>query len=349
MTSRTVLVTGANGFLGQVAAAQFSRAGWTTYGLTRKESSFPDLYRNEVIPVLGSAADPSFVKHLPTIDVVVNTTDDYRDAARHFQHVTSLFKTVAATAKERGGNKPLVLFTSGCKDYGMGSRHGDPNLKPHTEEDPINPPQLVAERTKAALSVFDHAEEFDAVVFRPTTFYGRSGSLYSPFFTLAEQAAETPERVLTLATTPNSVLHGTHVDDVASAYVAVAQSPREAVAGQVFNVSNKMYETIGDIAAVVEKSYNIKVQYKEPSGEKKVDIVDITINFPQWVGSEKLRKTTGWTDTKKSFIDGFEIYRKAYEQAVVDEDRGVDKMRNSLAFARMSVEEQAAIIAERGK
>ena len=53
MTQRTVLVTGANGYVGNAVAKAFSRAGWRTYGLVRREGAVGDLARSEIQPLVG--------------------------------------------------------------------------------------------------------------------------------------------------------------------------------------------------------------------------------------------------------------------------------------------------------
>lgn len=87
-THKTVLVTGANGYIGNAVARAFSRAGWTTYGLVRKESFLPELAANEIIPLLGSPADTSFVADLENrgvvFDVLVSTTEQIMN---YFPHV----------------------------------------------------------------------------------------------------------------------------------------------------------------------------------------------------------------------------------------------------------------------
>lgn len=142
MAPRTVLVTGANGFLGSAAARIFSISGWQTYGLIRDAKHAPGLLRDEIIPVIGSAADPSFVASLPAIDVVASTTEDIVNYVGHFNDSINLFKAIAARYRELKGpeERPLVIFTSGCKDYGTTLYDGHPDLQPHTEESPLNHP-----------------------------------------------------------------------------------------------------------------------------------------------------------------------------------------------------------------
>lgn len=189
---------------------------------------------------------------------------------------------------------------------------------------------------KYALTLFGHSADFDAIVLRPTTLYGYSGSYYAPFFVLAQQALDSGSGILKLNGHPNSILHGTHVSDVASAYLSLACAPRAAVVGQVFNIASQRYETLHKIGDAVAKSYGLEVRYTYPGkAERPEDLKSFLVylvDFSQWVGSEKIRETTRWRERKHLFAAGFETYRAAYEQAKRDGDEGVVRMERNLAI-----------------
>ena len=324
MTIQTVLVTGANGFLGNAVAKAFSVAGWKPYGLIRRESAAADLWKHEVVPIMGCAADPSFINNLPPIDVVAATTEDTSNYAGHFNDNIRLFKLIGSKNRSSGHMKPLVIFTSGCKDYGMTLRHGNHHLQPHTEDSPLEGPAALKIRTEMSLTIFNHKDDFDAVLTRPTTFYGSSGTYYAPLFALAQQAANAAE-TLTLQANPDSIMHGTHIHDVASAYVAVASAARQDIAGQVFNISSDRYETSAQVAAAVEKSYGIKIELfsSRSWSETQMDFVQYLMDFSQWVDSSKLRTKTGWKDCMPSFTEDFDRYRRVYEAFAKENDERV--------------------------
>lgn len=317
MANKTVLVTGANGFLGNAVAKAFAKAGWKTYGLIRRETAAHDLWTHEVIPVIGSAADPSFVDNLPPIDVIAATTEDLTNYKDHFNDNVYMFKLIAEHNREADGTtvKPLVIFTSGCKDYGTSLRHGDPGLEPQTENSPLNPLPPIRVRCEASVTIFDHEDTFDAVLTRPTTLYGSTMTYYAPLFDAAMQAAATESKELTLKTDPNSILHGTHVFDVANAYVTIASSPREKVAGQAFNISSHRYETAREVVGAIGRSYGINVQFlgRQPFSKDSIDFLQFLVDVPQWVDSTKLRSVTGWEDWMPLFTEDFERYRGVYE------------------------------------
>ena len=251
----------------------------------------------------------------------------------HFNDTIALLRNVAE-ASNRDGVRPLVIFTSGCKDYGTTGLHGSPNLAPHTEDSPLNPPPFATDRANYAIKIFDHTDLFDAVLLRPTTLYGLSSSFYGPLFDIASEAAE--KGVLELTADPNSIMHGTHVDDCAEAYVAVAEANPDVVKGQCYNVSGHRYETLDDVAQALVKAYGIAggVEYLPASEKKGMDVVQMLVGFSQWVGSEKLRRDVGWRDRRQLFSGGVHIYRKAYEAAVKLKSPGVEKIQGFVELVR---------------
>lgn len=137
--------------------------------------------------------------------------------------------------------------------------------------------------------MFEHANIFDCVVTRPTTLFGRSGGTTPTFSVLADFAkANSLEGILRISSTPCSSLHSTHVDDAAAAYLAIATTRRDIVTGQIYNISNNRYETLGEIVAVVEKTHGIKVVYADPNETpEKSPVINALCNFSQWVDSAK--------------------------------------------------------------
>lgn len=312
MTQKTVLVTGANGYVGNAVAKAFARACWRTYGLVRREEAVGDLARNEIQPLVGPS-DGAIFDGLGdvTFDVVVSNTEDRTDRSGHFAAVRVMLDKAVARS-EAAGRRPLVIFSSGCKDYGaMKERHGDPALAPHTEESPLAPPDILSPRCAFGARLLDKAETpYDAVVLRPTTVYGLSSSLYGSLFDLAARSRD----VLTIVGDPDAVMHSCHIDDCADAYVALAQHPdRRAIANQAYNISNQRYETAREIGEALARSYGLDLAFEVPAHESVVFDVKRIFEFWQWVGSGKIRAATAWQERRPTFADGIDQYRIAYE------------------------------------
>lgn len=335
---KSVLVTGANGYVGNAVARAFVRAGWIAHGLVRSQDSRASLRADEIISILGSASDKAFVERSANqtrfvFDVIVSCTEQTLDYVPHYNDTIALLRALAHASNE-AGIRPLVIFTSGCKDYGTTGLDGSDVLSPHTEESPLNAPPVLAARAAHAVKLFDHKDLFDAVVFRPSTLYGGSASFYGPIFDKAAKAAE--NGVLELTADPKSIMHGTHVDDCAEAYVAIAEhADRKTVKGQCYNISGGRYETLGEVANALVEEYKIKggVKYVPEKAMTGVDVVQMLTGFSQWVGSEKLRRDVGWRDKRQPFSEAVHTYRMAYEAAVAQKHSNVQKIQ---AFVRMA-------------
>ncbi|KAL4908493.1 hypothetical protein BDW74DRAFT_147519 [Aspergillus multicolor] len=332
--ARTVLVTGANGYIGNAVARAFARAGWITYGLVRSESAARSLEHEEIISVLGQIDDitshSSIQSQLPqTLDAIVSTTENLTDYVTHHKNTVTLLRTLALSSSANG-IKPLVILSSGCKDYGVGPHYADvPDLHPHTEESPLNPPDLLRNRTNMSLDIFKHTDAFAPVLVRPTNVYGRSASYYRGFFEVASLAKK-ENLPLEIPVPPNSVCHALHVDDCADAYVALAAHPNRAeIEGEIFNISAREYETVSQIADALVVEYALEgVEYVEPEHAGNVGKAwpPALIDFPQWTGSEKIRRVTGWRDVRLPFSEVVGVHRRAYEAAVAVGHENVRKM-----------------------
>jgi nucleoside-diphosphate-sugar epimerase len=320
---KTALIIGASGYIGGAVARAFARGPYLTLGLIRASSSDPhrDLAAHNVNPIVGSASDipaamTSIRSYSTTFDVIVIATEDR--SPTHFDNTVDLVTTLAKLSNE-GGNKPLVIFTSGCKDYGPEDLDGAPNLKPHTEESPLNTPPPLAPRAQNALRFLEDADLFDAVVTRPTNVHGYSSSYYGELIEFALVAKEKGLK-LKLPGDPRTIMHSVHVDDCGEAYLAIAEHPnRKQVAGEVFNISpGQKYETLSDVASALEKAFQLKDGVE--CVPQQLSRANVVFAWSQWVGSEKLRQLTAWKDTRPMFAEDMGRYRKEFEEAVRAED-----------------------------
>lgn len=310
---RTAFVTGANGYIGNAIAKAFNRAGWKTYGLIRNEKDAPDLALNEIHPVIGSPADLTFLKQTEGVvfDVIISNTEDWSDMSGHLKQVKTMIEKIAEMSYS-AGVRSLVMFTSGCKDYGMmDKKYGDEGLAPHTESSPMNTPAQLLPREQYGTYLLEQKNAlYDAVVLRPTIVYGHSSSHYGPLFELASQS----EKTLKLIADPHAIMHSLHVDDCAQAYVMLAEySDRQKIVQQAYNISNQHYETAQQIGEALAASYDLELEFEAPIDEIDITTVHGLANFWQWVGSDKIRQDVGWQETKTTFIDGINEYRLAYE------------------------------------
>ena len=307
-----VLVTGHNGYIGSVLAPFIQAAGHKVVGLdtylfeggTFGQDSAPinsmrmDLRDAEVDDFRGFDA----IIHLaalsndPLGDVNPRCTYD-------INHLGSV--RLARLAKQAGVTR--FIFASSCSLYGVA---GDELLTETAAFNPITPygvSKVLFERDVAQLA----DDDFSPTFLRNSTAYGVSARLRADVVVnnLVAIAFTTGEVLIQSDGTPWRPL--VHIEDIARAFLAVLEAPRELVHNQAFNVgrTEENYR-VRDLGALEEQVVpGSKVRYAEGGGPDprcyRVDCGKIKRTLPkyqpQWNvrrGMEQLRDafiTTGLT------------------------------------------------------
>ncbi|KAK4178928.1 hypothetical protein QBC36DRAFT_298909 [Triangularia setosa] len=371
-----VLVIGANGYLGASICRAFLRtcspptqspSCFRVYGLVRRESAAHHLAMSEINPIVGSLSDRDVVhsavlSHSRVWDIIVTCTEPSRDTeAEHWDELLGLIQGLSKESASRGV-RPFVLWSSGCKDYGMTGLHGDRNLTPHTEESPLQPHPIIRGRMNAALRVLEVAgaqgSGFDATVVRATPVFGYSGSYYGAAFDYAAAFSGAyqgnkhglKDQTLDFKADAGTIMHGLHVDDCGEAYAVLAitalwggpgldglEGGRQSVAGKVFNISGRRYETLSEVGAALAQEYGFGhgarfgVSQKELPEAVSGHNCDLVFGWSQWVSSERIRELTDWCDKRPLFSENTRIYRVAYEAAAEAGLDDVEKVRRRMA------------------
>jgi len=366
----TVLVVGASGYLGSAICTAFLRAGtpsrtFRVHGLVRRAAAALPLAKNEVIPILGRLPDrqslvTSVLSYANTWDVIVTCTEPSRSDTAHWDDLLFLVQGLSA-ASAAHGVRPFVLWSSGCKDYGTTGLHGADGLGPHVETTPLDTHPLIAGRTDAALGALDRAaaagSTFDASVVRATPLFGYTSSYYGAGFDYVSAVAQTAkEKILVFTPPAGTILHGIHVDDAADGYVALAltalstavredgKTGRQAVSGEVFNISGRRYETLEEVGTALAREYGfdgVRFGVSDTELPASVSAHALTLllvwGWSQWVGSDKIRRVTGWRDWRPLLAENLAVYRRAYEAAAASDgsrtDDNVERIKKRMAGA----------------
>lgn len=274
----------------------------------RRTEAAAELERAEIRPIIGSPANATIWRWEcpPDLKIVVSNTDDLVNPELHFQQVQAMLSRLAVSSSSR----LLVLFTSGCKDYGrMDEGFGSPTLQPQTEASPIEPPAVVAARALYGQRLLESEQPFDPVVLRPTIVYGNASSHYGFLFELAARS----HGWLRLPAYPSTIMQSLHVDDCAAAYVSLVRDvDRSLIIRRAFNISSRHYETAEQIGRALAKAYRLELEFVDPPAASE-DRAQLLLNFSQWISSDAVRALTGWGEQRPSFVNGIDEYRMAYE------------------------------------
>jgi GDP-4-dehydro-6-deoxy-D-mannose reductase len=308
------LVTGGGGFAAQWLERALLERGWDVVGaglgVPPRTSVLGEAERRSIRWIeldvrhaadVGRALDaarPDAIFHLAGIAFVPAAAADPGEA--YEVNVVGAVRLLAAAAhrREAGTLDPVVLVVGSGEQYG---RHDVRQLP--LSEAATQCPLSVYAASKAAQEIAAlHAARAQGLRVLATRSFNHSGPGQAPHFllpALVGRALEARRSGRTTVTIGNRepIRDYLHVEDVASAYVALVE---RGVSGDVYNVCSGDGITVGELAADVLQRVGVHADITtDPSLVRPVEL-------PALVGSpEKLRRTTGWSPrrTRGDIID----------------------------------------------
>jgi nucleoside-diphosphate-sugar epimerase len=293
-----VLVTGHSGYIGAVLVPMLIQEGHEVTGLDTEFFAGCDLYdgcvtipsiKKDLREICGSELQGfEAVLHLaalsndPLGDLNVNLTYD-------INHRASV--RLAQLAKEAGVLR--FVFSSSCSLYGLSA--GNDLLAEDASFNPVTPygeSKVRVEQDVASLA----DDNFSPTFLRNSTAYGVSPRLRADLVVnnLVGFASTTGEVLIASDGTPWRPL--VHVEDIARAFIAVLQAPRERVHNQAFNVgrTDENYQ-IRHLASMVEEIVpGSRIKYAEGGGPDlrcyRVNCDKIASQLPEFRPQWNVRK-----------------------------------------------------------
>lgn len=284
-----MLVTGHDGYIGCVLVPMFRAAGHDVVGIdsglfhTCTFGASPP-----TVPTIAKDVRDVLVADLDGFDAVVHlaavSNDPVGELNPDCTYEVNCHASVrlARLAKQAGVSR--FLFSSSCSLYGAG---GDGILDEHAPFNPVTAygqSKVLAEQGISKLA----DDSFSPTYLRNATAYGVSSRFRGDLVVnnLTGLAFTTREVRLRSDGTPWRPV--VHVEDIARAFLAVLQAPREVIHDEAFNVGrNEENYRIREIADIVEDLLpDARVTFAEDAGPDKrsyqVSFDKISSTFPHF-------------------------------------------------------------------
>lgn len=259
-----VLVTGHDGYIGTVLVPIFQQAGHEVVGLD--SYLFEDcVFGADAAPVPSLRMDVRDVRpeHLTGFDAVVHlagiSNDPLGDLAPDCTYSINWHGTLRLARAAKAAGVPRFLFSSSCSLYGA---QGDAPLDESAGFNPVTPYGESKLRSEQGLhELADDA--FSPTYLRNATAYGVSPRLRGDLVVnnLTGYALTTGRVLMKSDGMPWRPL--VHIEDIARAFLAALEAPREVVHDRAFNVGvtgenyriREVAEIVGDVVDGSEVSF----------------------------------------------------------------------------------------------
>ena len=291
----TILVTGADGFIGSHLTEMLVARGYQVKALSQYNSFnnwgwLEDVNCKDQIEVLtGDIRDPHYCKHITKdVDVIFHLAAliaiPYSYIAPDSYVDTNIKGTlnICQAAKENGNIR--VIHTSTSEVYGTAQ------YVPIDEKHPLQP-QSPYSATKIAADAmamsFYNAFELPVTIARPFNTYGPRQSARAVIPTIITQIANRVKEIKLGDLTPTRDFN--YVEDTCRGFIALAEENKTT--GETINIGSNFEISIGDTLNMIKEIMQSDVEFITDEQRIRPEKSEV---FRLWCDNAKIEKLTGF-------------------------------------------------------
>jgi nucleoside-diphosphate-sugar epimerase len=251
--STRILVTGHHGYLGSVMAPWLAQHGFDVVGLDIDFfGACAIVPGTDAIPTIAKDVRDVTVEDLRGFDAVVHlaalSNDPIGNLNAEWTREINLEGSVRLAENARAAGVRRFLFSSSCIMYGLSDAPVVDETSPLDPQTEYARSKVVAEREISALA----SDGFSPIFLRNGTVYGLSARMRFDTVLNDLMGAAVADRLIRVHGDGTPWRPVVHVEDVARAFTAALEAPREDVHNQAFNTgSDALNIQVGDLARTV--------------------------------------------------------------------------------------------------
>ena len=297
---KTVLITGADGFIGSRLVELLAKGGYKIRALSQY-NSFNNLgwlenveCKNEIEILSGDIRDPHYCKHITKgVDLIFHLAAliaiPYSYVAPDSYVDTNIKGTlnICQAAKENGNIR--VIHTSTSEVYGTAQYVPIDESHPMQAQSPYSATKIAAD---AMVMSFYNAFELPVTIARPFNTYGPRQSARAVIPTIITQIANGVAEIKLGDVTPTRDFN--YVDDTCRGFIALAKCDKSI--GQTVNIGSNFEISIGDTLNIIKELMDSDVKFIVDNQRIRPEKSEV---FRLWCDNSKIEKLTGF----KSEVD----------------------------------------------
>ncbi|KAH6719275.1 NAD dependent epimerase/dehydratase family protein [Leptodontidium sp. 2 PMI_412] len=313
-----VLVIGATGYIGQALTQSLIRSGdHRIFGLARTPEKAKTLEREEVIPIYGAiSSTEALTKAIEThhINIVV----DVAGADKESHDLLGLLKKIGterlAVASKAGIRTPKLgfIYCGGTWVHGSSQAPVNDLMPVATLNAPSPSMALTSWRPALEQAVLASSDVLDVMVIRPALVYGRSSAIWTSLLHPIHAAAQSGSKTVSVAAELDSRPALIHVDDVATGFHAAIDKLTLISGTGVYPIFDLVtsQESMHDILSAAGRELGLKgtVELAGCGENSFAKAMSCSGNAT----SGRARRILGWEPKKYSFVQGMDVYAKAW-------------------------------------